>query len=149
LNKGNTTDAHTNWLEFIAIVINFAAVIISVHLTEHQLTYPSKVELVGNNTTANHVADKGTIRSDSKMARATARVLSSMLHPSIIGLDTGHLMGLQNTFVNNLSYGVSAPHCTLKMQKMSTHQILACTHFRHQTGGHQLCPIDASSRVSA
>jgi hypothetical protein len=130
LNKGQTTDAHINWLEFIAIVINYAAVIICACLPEFHLPYPPKVKFVGDNTTANRVANKGTLRSDSEMARAAARVLSSMQRPSKIGLDTEHIEGLQNTFADDLSRGVSAHECTTKMSTMSTHQLLAYTRFQ-------------------
>jgi hypothetical protein len=130
LNQGKRTDAHINWLEFIAIVINYAAVITCANLPKYHLPHPPKVKFIGDNTTANRVADKGTLRSDSEMARAASRVLSSMQRPSKIGIDTEHLEGLQNTFADDLSRGVSAIECTNKMSSMSTHQLLAYTRFQ-------------------
>jgi hypothetical protein len=127
LNKGKDSDAHINWLEFIAIVINFAGIILASRLPQHHLPYPPKAKLFGDNTTANRVAKKGTVRSDSKMARAAARVLSSMLRPSTIGLDSEHIAGLQNTFADDLSRGVTPADCALKMQQLSTHDLLAYT----------------------
>jgi hypothetical protein len=75
LNQGNNEDAHISWLEYAASTINFAAVIVVSQQPEHARPYPPMAMLFGDNTTANWVGNKGTIRSDSHMvAQAVARV---------------------------------------------------------------------------
>jgi hypothetical protein len=99
LNQGGDADAHINWLEYAAATINFAAVIVASKEPEHKLPYPPMALLNGDNTTANRVGNKGTVRSNSHMARAVARVHGGLQWCCDIGMSTDFIAGILHTFI--------------------------------------------------
>jgi hypothetical protein len=136
LNKGNPDNIQINWLEYAVAVINYAMAIISAQQPQHQLAWPLKAMFHGNNKTANRVAKKGTIRSDSTIACAVAQVHGGLQRCCNIATDTAHIKGIKNDFADALSRGTVAKwlkHITV----MSTNNRI--TFFHLQTKDQLTC----------
>jgi hypothetical protein len=138
LNKGKDDDIHINWLEYAATVINYAATIVSAQEPQHRLAWAPKALFHGDNTTANRVAKKGTIRSDSTIARAVARVHGGLQRCCNIATDSDHIAGIKNEFADALSRGTVATWLT-KITTMSTNDRIVFFHL--QTKDQLTCTV--------
>lgn len=103
LNKGSDTDAHINWFEYLAAVVNYCAVIVASQEERFQLPFPPVVCLHGDNMTSNKVTKKGLARTDSYICNALARIHASIQRQARIGIDTAYVNTKINKFADDLS----------------------------------------------
>jgi hypothetical protein len=69
LNQGGNQDAHINWLEYLAIVFGLA--LAAILEKESPIPWPPMLYQIGDNTTANKTAEKGSARTDNHVAAAS------------------------------------------------------------------------------
>jgi hypothetical protein len=120
LNEGKTTDAHINWLEYIASILNTAAAIVTYQYRGVHLPWPPMLEHNGDNNTANKAVGKGTARTSSQVAGALARVQSNLLKISGFGNKSDRVSTYDNKLADGLTrkttkqlaidYFLLAPH---------------------------------------
>lgn len=84
LNKGTLTNAHINWLEYLAAILALTSAVVTYHnrvrtATLPALGWPPLFDINGNNNTSNKVTTKGTAPTNSRVARALSCVASKIL----------------------------------------------------------------------
>jgi hypothetical protein len=101
LNQGHDDDAHINWLEYLA---NFFGLALAAILEKEQPTpWPPLLYQIGDNTTDNKAAAKGTARTDSKIATAVCCLRSTLQQETAIATLTGKVPTKDKKFADNLS----------------------------------------------
>ena len=121
LNEGGTTDAHINWLEYIASILNTGACVVTYQNRGTTLPWPPLIELIGDNNTANKAVGKGSAKTSNQVAGALARLQSNILRISEFGTITDRINTKDNEFADDLSR-ISEIEITAKIYKMTTHQ---------------------------
>jgi hypothetical protein len=127
LNQRGPKHIHINWLEFAAIVVNYAGAIVTTRHDKAEPPFPPMLQLYGDNKTGNKVAGKGTVKSDSEIARAVSRVLSNIQQQTTFGLTCPHVEGKNNDFADDLSRGVDRVWLG-KFRSYTTEQLTHCLH---------------------
>jgi hypothetical protein len=90
-----------NWLEYLA---NFFGLALAAILEKEQPTpWAPMLYQIGDNTTANKAADKGSARTDNHVAAAICRLRCTIQQETGIGTRTGKVATADNKFADDLS----------------------------------------------
>ena len=100
---GGNTDAHINWLEYLA---SFMGLAMAATIEKETPTPWSPTLLsMGDNTTSNKVTDKGTARTNNHVASALCRLACTLERESVIATRSGKVSTHDNKFADDLSRG--------------------------------------------
>jgi hypothetical protein len=108
LNNGLVTDAHINWLEYIATALCLAGAVVTYDYRVQtgymaKLGWPPLYHINGDNNTSNKAATKGTAGTSSKVARALACVVSDILRVSGAAMRANRVDTKSNQLADSLS----------------------------------------------
>jgi hypothetical protein len=101
LNQGGNEDAHINWLEYLTIFFGLA--LAAILEKEQPTPWAPMLYQIGDNTTANKVAEKGSARTDNHVAAAICRLQCTIQQETGIGTRTGKVATADNKFAADLS----------------------------------------------